>query len=274
MFTKITILLNSYKDYLRDYLVNKPFTRFMPYNPLHDDLYIVSFPKSGTTWLNFIMANVHLKMSGREQQVSFYNIADFIPDIMQNRYLKNDILAFPGHRVIKSHAEMNPLYTKIIYLIRDPRDVMVSYYWFLKMLGGWNEDLHHLIHSRAYGIEAWCRHIQGWVERTSVANRIDFIRYEDMKVDPLQVVTRIYTRLGQRVPEEILKQAIELSSFENMQKLEAEYNHGGDFRFPGFKFFRKGKSGDYRTEISDGDLKFINEKASRWLSMFNYSVEL
>lgn len=274
MFTKITIILRRYEEYFRDYLVNKPFTRFMPKNPLHDDLYIVSFPKSGTTWLNFIMANVHLKMSQRTQQVNFFNIADFVPDIMQNRYIKTNILPFPGHRVIKSHAEINPLYTKVIYLIRDPRDVMVSYYWFLKMLGDWTEDLHQLIHSPTYGIEAWCRHVQGWVERTSVANRIDFIRFEDMKVDALQVVTRIYTRLGQTIPEEVLKQAIELSSFENMKKMEAEYNHGGDFRFPGFKFFRKGKSGDYHTDISKEDLIFINEKASHWLSLFNYSLEL
>ena len=273
MFDKLATLLRRYEEYFKDYLVNKPFTRFMPKDPLHDDLYIVSFPKSGTTWLNFIMANVHLKMSHREQEVNFFNIADFIPDIMRSRYIKRNILAFPGHRVIKSHAEMNPLYTKIIYVIRDPRDVMVSYYWFLKMLGEWTEDLHQLIHSPAYGIEAWCRHVQGWVERTPVANRIDFVRYEDMKADALQVVTRTYARLGQSIPEEVLKQAIELSAFENMKKMEAEYNHGGDFRFPGFAFVRKGKSGGYRTEISREDVSFINHKAAHWLMLFKYDVD-
>ena len=274
MSAKITILLRKYKDYLRDYLVNKPFTRFMPENPLHDDLYIVSFPKSGTTWLNFIMANVHLKMSGREQQVSFYNIHDFVPDIMQNRSLKNNILAFPGHRVIKSHAEMNPRYTKIMYLIRDPRDVMVSYYWFLKNLGSWNEDLHHLIHSPACGIEAWCRHVQGWIEKTPATSHLFSIRYEDLRSNPFKVMTKIYSLLGYKIPEEVLNQAIEMSSFENMQKLEAEYKNSGDFRFPELKFVRKGKSGDYRTEISEVDLKFISEKAARWLALFNYSLEL
>jgi hypothetical protein len=273
MSTKINILLRRYKDYFKDYIANKSFTRFMPTNPLHDDLYIVSFPKSGTTWLNFIMANVHLMMSNRKQRVGFYNIRDFIPDIMVNRYLKNDILTFPGHRVIKSHAEMNPLYTRIIYLIRDPRDVMVSYYWFLKNLGGWDEDLHHLIMSHTYGIELWCRHVQGWIEKAPATSQIFSIRYEDLKSDPFKVLTRIYTLLGHEISTEVLNQAIELSSFENMKKLEAECNHGGDFRFHGFKLVRKGKSGDYRTEISEGDLEFIREKAARWLSLFNYSLE-
>jgi len=273
MSKKINILLRRYKEYFKDYIVNKSFTRFMPTNPLHDDLYIVSFPKSGTTWLNFIMANVHLKMSNRNQQVTFYNIHDFIPDVMQNRYLKNNILSFPGHRVIKSHAEMNPYYTKVIYLVRDPRDVMVSYYWFLKKLGGWDGDLHQLIHSGAYGIEAWCRHVHGWVEKTPATSHLFLIRFEDMKSDLGKVLTRIYTLLGHEISKEVLDQAIELSSLENMKKLEKEYNHGGDFRFPGFQFVRKGKSGDYRTEISEADVKFISEKAARWLSLFNYSLD-
>ena len=68
----------------------------MPDNPLHDDLFIVSFPKSGTTWLNFLMANVHLKMSGSIQHVTFYNIDDFIPDIEQVRCIKENILLFPA----------------------------------------------------------------------------------------------------------------------------------------------------------------------------------
>jgi hypothetical protein len=271
MLTKINILFNKYREYLKYYVVNKPFTRFLPVNPLHDDLYIVSYPKSGTTWLNFIMANVHLKMSNREQKVNFYNIHDFIPDIMQTRYLKTNIMAFPGHRVIKSHADMNPLYTKIIYLIRDPRDVMVSYFWFLKNLGSWNEDLHHLIHSPTNGIEAWCRHVEGWIEKTPATSHLFSIRYEDMRSDTFKVLTKIYTLLGHEIPGEVLNQAIELSSFENMKKLEAEYKNSGDFRFPEFKFVRKGKSGDYLTEISEEDLKFINEKASRWLALFNYS---
>jgi hypothetical protein len=272
MFNKFLTLLKVYKEHYRDSIVNKSYTKFMPENPLHDDLYIVSFPKSGITWLNFIMANVHLKMSDRDQQVTFFNINDFIPDIMQSRCLKNHILPFPGHRVIKSHSEMNPLYVKIVYLVRDPRDVMVSYYWFLKNLGSWEEDLSHLIRSQTYGIEAWCRHVQGWVEKTPVTSYIILIRYEDMKSDPFKVMTRIYNLLGHRVPEEVLNHAIELSSFDNMKKLDADF-FGQDLRFPvGFEFVRKGKAGNYRTELSKEDLKFINEKASRWLSLFNYGL--
>jgi hypothetical protein len=273
MFKKIIKTITLYKEYYRCYLERKIYFKIMPEIPLHDDLYLVAFPKSGVTWLVYLMANIHLKMSGSNQQATFYNIYDFIPDIDQNRCLKENILSFPGHRVIKSHSEYNPLYKKIIYLLRDPRDVMVSYYYYLKNLGLFNHDLTNLIHSPIYGIEAWCRHVQGWVEKTPASNSIDFTRYEDIKSAPLKVLTRIYTLLGHEVPQAVLEQAIELSSFENMKKLEAYSNYGGDFRFPGFEFVRKGTAGGYRTEISEKDLDFINEKASRWLSVFKYIRE-
>jgi hypothetical protein len=240
---------------------------------LHDDLYLVAFPKSGITWLIFLMANIHLKMSGINQQVTFYNVDDFIPDVEQIKYLKDNILNFPGHRVIKSHSEYNPFYKKIIYLVRDPRDVMVSYYYFLRNLRLFKEDITNLIRSPLYGIEAWCRHVQGWVEKPPASDRIDFVRYEDIKSDPLRVLTRIYSLLGHQVPQEVLEQAIDLASFENMKKLEEDYNYGGDFRFPGFEFVRQGKAGSYGAEISGRDLDFINAKASRWLSVFGYGTD-
>jgi hypothetical protein len=268
---ELSRLIRSYKEHFREYLVKKSFGRLMPDHPLHDDLYIVSFPKSGTTWLNFLMANVHLKMSGSSQQVTFYNIDDFIPDIEQVRCIKENILPFPGHRVIKSHAEFNPFYQKIIYLVRDPRDVMVSYYWFLKKLGSFQEDISQLIRSQTYGIAAWCRHVQDWVEKTPVSSRIEFIRYEDMKADIFKVLSRIYTLIGHQIPTPVLEQAIELSSFDNMKKLEADYNFGGDFRFPGLEFVRKGKPGGYRDEMSEDDLALVSAKASRWLALFGYT---
>jgi hypothetical protein len=273
MFNKFIIAIREYKDYCNSYIRQKRYFKYMPEKPLHDDLYLLAYPKSGITWLSFLLANVNVKMSGSNQQVTLYNINDIVPDIEHDRFLKDNILSFPGHRIIKSHSEYNPFYKKMIYLVRDPRDVMVSYYYFLKKLGLFNHDLTKLVHSQIYGIEAWCRHVQGWVEKTTASDSIDFVRYEDIKSAPLGVLTRIYTLLGHQIPQEILEQSIELSSFENMKKLEAYCNYGGDFRFPGFEFVRKGEAGGYRTEISKEDLELINEKASRWLSVFGYSGE-
>jgi hypothetical protein len=242
-----------------------------PTEQRHDDLYLVSFPKSGNTWLSFLMANIHLKMSGINREVNFFNIHDFIPDIHSTRYLKRDILLFPGHRVIKSHSEFNPFYRKVIYLVRDPRDVMVSYYWFQKKLGFFDDSLSELIRSPLFGITAWCRHIQAWFKRTPASVSIDFVRYEDLKTDPGKLLKRLYSLLGYTIPIDILSECIKMSSFENMKKLEEYYNYGGDMRFADFKFMRKGQRGGYKSELSNKDISFINKKASRWMSIFKYN---
>lgn len=242
----------------------------VPVNPLHDDLYIVSFPKSGTTWLCTIMTNIHLKMSSTKQSVSFFNMTDFIPDVNCGLRLKEKILDFPGFRVIRAHSEYHPAYQKVIYLVRDPRDVMVSYWWFRKHLGHFSGGLSEFIRSEAYGIDTWCRHVQGWVEKTPAMTSIDFVRYEDLRQDPLKAMNRIYTLLGYQLLQTILEESLALSSFENMKKMEAYYNYGGNFRFPGFRFVRKGEAEAYHSEMSEHDVQFINQKASRWLSLFQY----
>jgi len=270
--TKILGLKAFLKEWVK-YFLSYHYRALTPTERQHDDLYLVSFPKSGNTWLSFLMANIHLKMSGISREVNFFNIHDFIPDIHSSRNLKRDILPFPGHRVIKSHSVFNPFYRKVIYLVRDPRDVMVSYYWFLKNLGSFNGSLSEMIRSPLLGIRAWCKHVQGWVEKSPASVSIDFVRYEDLKSDPSEVLRRLYKLLGYTIPNDILMESIELSSFENMKKLEEFYNYGEDVRFADFQFMRKGKAGAYKTELSKGDISFINQTASRWMSIFRY-VEL
>ncbi len=269
---KIQDLKLLFKESIK-YVLTYHIRRLTPVERRHDDLYLVSFPKSGNTWLSFLMANIHLKLSNINREVNFFNIHDFIPDIHGSRDLKRNILPFPGHRVIKSHSVFNPFYRKVIYIIRDPRDVMVSYYWFLKNLGSFNGSLSEMIRSPLFGINAWCKHVQSWVEKTPASVSIDFVRYEDLKSNPSEVLRRLYKLLGYTIPNDIFLESIELSSFENMKKLEEFYNYGGDMRFADFKFMRKGKAGTYKTELSKEDISFINQTASRWISIFRY-VEL
>ena len=89
-----------------------------------DDTFVVSYPRSGNTWTRFLIANlVH-----PEKEVSFTNIEQLIPDTssQSNRALK----ATPRPRIIKTHEYFDHRYPKTIYIVRDPRDVALSYYDF------------------------------------------------------------------------------------------------------------------------------------------------
>ena len=165
------------------------YTLSLADSPRHDDLYIVSFPKSGATWMNFLMSHIHLQMSRDERRVTFFNVHNFVPDIHFSREIRQT-LPFPGFRIAKSHSSVNPYYKNIIYIVRDPVDVQISYYHFLLGLGSFNRDIKSLIRSESYGVAAWCEHVRGWMEDTSAATPFIFIRYEDLKSEPLQTLKR------------------------------------------------------------------------------------
>src|SRR5437899_924402 len=84
---------------------------------LPDDVFLVSYGRSGNTWTRFLIGNlIH-----PDEPVTFANIERVIPDIYCNSQKK--IMNLPRPRLIKSHECFEPRYKKVIYIVRDPRDV-------------------------------------------------------------------------------------------------------------------------------------------------------
>jgi len=252
---------------------NDIYGKAVPLNPRHDDLYLVSYPKSGATWLDFIIANVNVLMSNSDEEVNAFNIHDFVPDIHYAKNIGDIRTRFPSYRIIKSHDNYNQHYKKVVYLIRDPRDVMISYYHFSCALGTYTGSLSDFIQTPNYGIEAWCMHVKGWFEDSPVALRIYFMRYEDMKNDAFATLNVMYEMLGHHIPETILRRAIELSSFSKMKESEIKWAYGGRPSGEKLNFMRKGKSGAYLEELSAEDIKNIDTKAGRLMKQFKYATD-
>jgi len=242
-----------------------------PVCPRHDDLYLVSYPKSGATWLDFLVANVNVLMSGDNSEINIFNVHDFVPDIHYSKDIGNIRTSFPAYRIIKSHDNYNPAYKKVIYLVRDPRDVMISYYHFATALGDFSGSLADFIRSPNFGIDAWCNHLQGWFEDSPVALRIYFMRYEDMKNDIFETMTAMYKMLGHQIPKEILTRAIELSSFSKMKESEEAWGYGGRPSGKNLKFMRKGKFGGFKDDLLAEDIEHINSRAAKFMNQFNYT---
>lgn len=241
-----------------------------PIFPRHDDLFLVSYPKSGSTWLSFIIANINIAMSNRNEVVNFFNIHDFVPDIhLENRI--NDIrTSFPGYRIIKSHATLNPDYKKVVYLVRNPHDVMLSYYHFVAAQNKFSGSLAEFVRSPQFGIDAWHSHLQGWHDSSPVGLRIYFMRYEDMKIDTVKTLTSMYNILGHKLPETIISEAVERASFSNMKKVESEWGWGNRPAGEKMEFVREGKVGEGSKELSKEDADYITRRTEPFLKRFNY----
>ena len=89
-----------------------------------DDVFLVSFPKSGNTWTRFLIAN----LAHPEQPASFANLYELVPD--PEGTPKRIFDRIPRPRIIKSHECFDPRYPRVIYIVRDPRDVALSQYHY------------------------------------------------------------------------------------------------------------------------------------------------
>src|SRR3954464_1689718 len=150
-----------------------------------DDTFIVSYPRSGNTWTRFLIAN----LLHPEVEVGFANIDSFVPDTaaLSSRALKRT----RRPRVLKSHEYFDHRYPKVIYIVRDPRDVALSYYDFDRKYRHISDDypLERYIDEFVAGKlkssdwGTWGENVGSWT--STRGKRADFLllRYEDMLAD-------------------------------------------------------------------------------------------
>jgi hypothetical protein len=207
------------------------YSRSLPKNHRVGDVFLVSYPKSGNTWLRFLIANaikVHYQIA---QEVNFFSILNIIPEV---RGSKNIAQAGPFGRtdiprIIKSHSAYNPYFDRVLLLVRDPRDVMLSYYYYLinvKQLSP-HTNLSEFIRSQKYGIQNWKNHTKSWCfHQMSNGQIIKIFRYEDFLINPAHNLSSIMECFGINLTQKSVEDALFLSSKERMKDLESKYrNH-------------------------------------------------
>lgn len=185
-----------------------------------DDTFIASYPRSGNTWTRFLLAN----LMHPDQRVTFANIETFIPDAtaLSSRQLKR----IPRPRLIKSHEYFEPRYRKVIYLVRDPRDVVLSLYNFRRKYRSVDDSypIERYVAERFLPGDmdvSWGEHVGSWLGTRMNQPGFLLVRYEDLLQDPLRELGRLASFLGVSGSAETLSQAIERSSANRLRQLES-----------------------------------------------------
>ena len=244
--------------------------RDLPADPRADDLYLVEFPKSGVTWLSFLIANTNLLLAGdRDRLVTFFNLNDFVADIEVSRHLSPIPPSTLGFRVIKSHATFTRHYAKVIYLVRDPRNVMASYWHFVTSLGYFRGSIEAMVDDRRFGIAAWRNHVAAWLDHAEPSQAVMVLRYEDLLGDAAGALKRVYHLLGRDLSDETTTLAIERSGIERMRDEEALFNASHP-ALKNFDFVRKGAAQGSRTPLTPELKARIAEAAGPLMMRFGY----
>jgi hypothetical protein len=185
-----------------------------------DDIFIVSYPKSGNTWTRFLMANLVYP----EKSPDFSNINLIIPD--PEALAKRTLARLPRPRIVKSHQYFDPRYKRVIYVVRDPRDVALSQYHF---------HIKRTVIDESYPIErfvrrfvagettpysSWGENVAGWVATRYNTPGFLLLRYEDMMADAKGELAKIAAFVEIDATPERLAQAVERSSAERMRDME------------------------------------------------------
>jgi len=164
-------------------------------------------------------------------------------------------------RLIKTHLPYDLLpqsfidnKTKVIYIVRNPRDTIVSWFHFQQMLGyvGYNgtfEQFVDLFCEEKLLYSSFARNVLSfWNQRHE--DHILFLFYEELQKDLKSNVLKITKFLDKSFSDDQVNQIVEYTTFDSMKKNPmANYSHGGAaVKMPGSKidFLRKGKSGDWQ----------------------------
>lgn len=213
--------------------------------------YILSYPKAGRTWFRAIIA------------LCFTDLPlDEAIEITETEKLRSDMpkLAFEhgSHRSPKNFTEffLKIADHKVFILVRDPRDILVSSYFQETLRTGFykEKNIHKFLYDPTYGVEAIVKYYNELI--VSINNPI-IVRYEDLHINTLGVITKFFVDLNVHVEKSKIKKAIEQTRFETMQKVALKSkNHRlqpTNLVDPESQKVRKGKIGNFVEYLNPED---------------------
>lgn len=209
---------------------------------------LISFPKSGRSWVRFALHHL-----GVAEQVTFHHDTFEYNDGAKPRQ------KFDFNERAEKYAGTGPL----VYVHRDPRDVMVSL--FHQVTGRFAEYFQYtgtisdFLRDDYFGAHNLKMFQDQWDElcRRGVALRVT---YENCHADFEGTLRAIVDHYGFDVTDEAIAAAKEASSFESMKRIEAS----NEFAEPwlrakgGASKVRRGKVGGFRDTLSAADIAFLN----------------
>jgi hypothetical protein len=243
--------------------------------PLKEPTFICSYPKSGRTWLRFIIANYLSALYELDVTIDFHTVFTLIPNHEKDE--KRGLAAYGYAQderiplIVSSHGSYGPQFAghDVVFIIRSPMDVLVSSYFHdTRQWKSYNGDLKTYIRDKNFGLDRLIEYLNSWSAALE-QHRALVLSYEEMQRDTVVAAKRTIGFLELPIVDEYVLRAIEASAIERMRELEAAHGipgHEYDPADENARRVRKGKVGGYREYFSSGDegwiLRYCDERLS------------
>jgi hypothetical protein len=285
-FFKLKLVTINNDQYTIPFDFLKKLKKFKELELREDDVWVCTYPKTGTTWVQEIVYLI--KNDCNFNKAKETKIDERFPFFEVGFPSEKNLNNLESPRFIKTHLPIELLPNdinkkcKLIYVLRNPKDVCVSYFNFSKMVtqisfNGNFDDFTELFLNGYVPYGSYANHINSYLNEK--LENIHFIYYEDLHLKPKETIKNLCKFLGKELDDENIDKLIDWCSFTNMKNNKSVnyewYKDYGLFKKDG-EFYRQGKIGDWLNYFNPNTSiifdKIIKAKLGSLESSFNYGI--
>ena len=281
------ILLKLEKDDAKNLLREVHQDIIKAYGPEKDnnpqEVLFVSFPKAGRTWVTFLIARILQKK---------YNLPD--SDVVNLEKISRNVRGLPNMTVVHeddphkkdveslSKSKLKHYNKKIILMVRDPRDIIVSFYFHQSRRKGeenYKKSISNFLFEKIGGFDVVIEYYNIWAKNRYIPADFLVVKYENFMRNTKKEVKKIINFMGlSDISDNKIEEAIKFSSFDNMKKMEAEGKFNvkrlkpANISDPDSFKVRRGIVGGYKNYLNERDIKKLNSKLKNLSEFYDYKI--
>jgi len=229
-----------------------------------EDIFIAGYPKSGNTWFQDLVAGLVFGLISDKTHPKLVN--DLVPDVHCDPVYKR----YQTPSFFKTHHKPRPEYKNVVYLLRDGRDAMVSYWHHQCAMERKEVDFLEMVQSgKGLFPCKWHEHVTEWTANPYKARMIT-IKYEDLLAQPVRELERFCEFSGIEIDRPYIEMIVERASFKKLQKREERLGDATDVWPKDKAFFRRGVAGSHKDEMPEEVLNAFLAEAGETLKKHGY----
>lgn len=272
-------------------------------------VWLASYPKSGNTWFRIVLAHL-LNETNQSINLDQINIGincasrSFINQILgfnstllghqELAKLRPSLYQWYGncqqHKYLKIHdayctPDESPVIPRehcfgIVYLVRNPLDVAISFAHHINFsidqaIEFMGEKKFNFFESNQKAtpqvrqlLSSWSLHVKSWALECDLD--VLSLRYEDISLNALDTFSQAVQFLKLDYSTEKIQEAIALSQFEKLQKMEQQFGFSERSAAQPGLFFRKGIMGDWENTLTQSQIKRIIHDHGEMMQFYGY----